>query len=222
MIGQEKPPCVMRTADDGLKPGDFSGIQSMKNGRTHLAGAGVGGGVGGQEYHLLTGLHLRTETPCKRVRFSLASQATKNNNAENCKKRRQRRAARNSATFKPSHHSLLHTACQHVTHALDFVDARDGHAHGGAHRALWHSAHLVEHIVHLPTWQRPTFWLADLSKRMPFKEKYNDLAQKRYPRGWSRCQPPRPGPSTNPCSRTSSAGCPPSSRRWASRGCSSQ
>merc|ERR1719401_1342319 len=45
------------------------------------------------------------------------------------------------------HDTLLDTACQDVTHALDLVDARNGHAHGGAGRPLGHAAKLVQHVV---------------------------------------------------------------------------
>mmetsp|Transcript_76454 Transcript_76454/g.120632 ORF Transcript_76454/g.120632 Transcript_76454/m.120632 type:complete len:492 (-) Transcript_76454:62-1537(-) len=46
------------------------------------------------------------------------------------------------------HHALLDTSGKHITHTLDLVDAGDWHAHGGAHRTLRHTAHLVQHIVH--------------------------------------------------------------------------
>merc|ERR1719401_2171460 len=50
--------------------------------------------------------------------------------------------------FARLHYSLLHTACQHITHALDLVNARDWHAHWCTHRSLWHAAHLVKNIIH--------------------------------------------------------------------------
>merc|ERR550532_2478370 len=43
--------------------------------------------------------------------------------------------------------SLLHAACQHVSHAFDFVDAGDRHAHGCADRSLRHPAKFIKHIV---------------------------------------------------------------------------
>merc|ERR1711957_487812 len=46
------------------------------------------------------------------------------------------------------HHTRLHSACKHVSDTLDLVNARNRHAHGGADRALRHTAELVQHIVH--------------------------------------------------------------------------
>merc|ERR1719188_2196283 len=45
------------------------------------------------------------------------------------------------------HHALLHAPSEHIANTLDFVDARDRHAHWRAGGPLWHSAHHVKHIV---------------------------------------------------------------------------
>mmetsp|Transcript_115941 Transcript_115941/g.328109 ORF Transcript_115941/g.328109 Transcript_115941/m.328109 type:complete len:489 (+) Transcript_115941:80-1546(+) len=45
------------------------------------------------------------------------------------------------------HDALLHAAREDVAHALDLVDARDWHAHRRTHRALRHTAELVQHVV---------------------------------------------------------------------------
>merc|ERR1719261_1833932 len=50
--------------------------------------------------------------------------------------------------FVGLHHTLLHAACEHVTHTLDLVDSGDRHAHGGVARALRNAADLVQEVVH--------------------------------------------------------------------------
>ena len=123
---------------------------------SRLAGARVGSGVGGQEHHLLTRLHhtlLHTASggfsPQKETRATKSLEKGHVEQLLGChpgffrKRGPSRGCPLNPAVGKgPS-------ACKHITHALDLVDAGDGHAHGCAHGTLRHSAHLVEHVVHL-------------------------------------------------------------------------